>query len=69
MADERHPVWRLADQIQMDIRNAQTKLVELRSQLAHLNLDNLPTPQPQPACDYCGVTTTHGHAADCEHAA
>lgn len=35
---ERHSIWQLADAIQMDLRSAQAKLVELRSQIASLNL-------------------------------
>jgi hypothetical protein len=48
---DRHDIWQLAHQIQMDLRAAQAKLVELRSQLANLNL---PTPT-EVTCEPCGL--------------
>lgn len=38
---ERHRIWKLADQIQMDLNAAQAKLVELRSIIASLSLPEL----------------------------
>lgn len=70
MTATRHPIWDIADQIQMDIRAASTKLVQLRSYLAGLELgDPQPTvfmngPVTADACDTCGVGGDT-HAADC----
>lgn len=60
---ERPDLWRIADGIQMDLRAAQAKLVELRGQLAGLDL-------PDPAslrCDVCGVKV-RGPRTLAEHA-
>lgn len=48
---ERHDIWEIADRMQMDIRALGVRMVELRAQLAALNL---PKPReltcPQPGC-------------------
>jgi hypothetical protein len=47
---ERHDVWQIADAMQMDIRALAAKMVELRAQLAALNL-----PKPETLkCPHCG---------------
>lgn len=38
MTDTRHEIWKVADALQMDLRAAQAKLVELRGRLAALDL-------------------------------
>jgi hypothetical protein len=50
---ERHTIWRIADQIQMDLRAAQAKMVELRSQLASLDLPD----EKRLRCGTCGLPT------------
>lgn len=50
MSTERHEIWKVADALQMDIRNASTKLVELRARLASLDLPD----GPSVTCDKCG---------------
>lgn len=48
---ERHEIWKIADGLQMDLRNASSKLVELRARLAGLDL-----PQPSALrCPECGI--------------
>lgn len=51
MSTERHEIWKVADGLQMDIRNASTKLVELRARLAGLDLPDAPS-VTCPKCDY-----------------
>lgn len=51
MTDERHEIWKVADAIQMDLRAAQAKLTELRTQLAGLAL---PSPS-EVTCPECGL--------------
>lgn len=59
---ERHDIWAVADALQMDLRSASAKLVELRSRLAALDL-----PNPSEAkCPICGVKRT-GPRAVAEH--
>lgn len=48
---DRHPIWQLADEIQMDLRAATSKLVSLRAQIAALNLDA--TAGQRPECPIC----------------
>lgn len=48
---ERHDVWKLADAMQMDLRAAQAKLVEMRSILAGMNL-----PEPSTLRCQCGLS-------------
>lgn len=48
---ERHDIWQVADALQMDLRAATAKLVELRARLAALDL---PTNNAS-ACPTCGV--------------
>lgn len=62
MSAHEHPVWELLDRAQMDIRNAQARLVELRSLVAQTQL--APPRTPKPACSDCGVAEPM-HAADC----
>lgn len=38
MSGERHPIWEVADSLQMDLRAANAKLVELRARLAAMDL-------------------------------
>lgn len=38
MSTERHVIWQVADSLQMDLRAATAKLVELRAKLAGLDL-------------------------------
>jgi hypothetical protein len=48
---ERHDIWQVADALQMDLRAASAKLVELRARLSALEL-------PKPAetmCPHCGL--------------
>lgn len=45
---ERHDIWKVADSLQMDLRAAQAKLIELRSMLAGLNF-------PGPSSMRCGI--------------
>jgi hypothetical protein len=45
-----HPLWHLADQIQMDLRAATAKLVQLRAQLANITLPDTPRRVPCPDC-------------------
>jgi hypothetical protein len=48
---ERHDIWHVADGLQMDLRAAQAKLVELRARLAQLDL-----PEPSAVtCPRCGL--------------
>jgi len=48
---ERHDIWQVADALQMDLRAAQAKLVELRARLAQLDL-----PEPTAVtCPTCGL--------------
>jgi hypothetical protein len=47
----RHDIWAIADAIQMDLRAAQAKLVELRSYLANLDLPDTSSV----TCSFCGV--------------
>lgn len=46
-----HPVWEAADALQMDLRAANAKLTELRSQIAALNLK----PPAAFSCPICGI--------------
>jgi hypothetical protein len=49
----RHDIWQLADRLQMDLRAAQAKLLELRSMLATLDLPHA----AQLTCRHCGLAT------------
>lgn len=54
---DRHEIWKLADRLQMDIKNADARLVELRSHLARLKLPELEQAQHLcPECKTGGVT-------------
>lgn len=53
----RHPLWRLADEIQMDVRQLSAKLVELRAQLSAVDL---PEAAPVFRCE-CGDTQRTQH--------
>jgi len=59
---ERSDLWRLADAIQMDLRAAQTKMVELRSILASLSL-----PDSRPSCPLCGYRSAMNLPSIAEH--
>lgn len=59
---DRSELWALADGLQMDIRNAQAKLVALRSRLAALP-ESAHRPRTE-VCPTCGVVADY-HAADC----
>lgn len=48
---ERPDIWQSADRLQMDIRAAQARLVELRGMLAQVDL---PDPR-KTACPHCGL--------------
>jgi hypothetical protein len=48
---ERHDIWAIADAIQMDLRAAQAKMVELRAHLAQLDLPDT----TGVTCSSCGV--------------
>ena len=50
---ERHDIWQVADALQMDLRAATAKLVELRARLAALDL---PT-ESGSTCPACGLKT------------
>lgn len=53
MSEPRHEIWKLADALQMDLRAANAKLLELRARLAGLEL-----PDPKiVACPFCGLET------------
>jgi hypothetical protein len=64
MAD-RHPIWQLADQLQMDLRAASAKLVELRAQLASIDLGD--TNAGRVTCPTCTATFS-GDRTLAEHA-
>lgn len=51
MSKERHEIWAVADALQMDLRAASAKLVELRARISALDL---PGPE-QFECPKCGV--------------
>ena len=65
---ERHAIWKIADQLQMDLRAAQAKLVELRARLAAIDLPGrneticphegcgLPFPGPQSLAEHVHVS-------------
>jgi hypothetical protein len=55
---ERHELWRLADALQMDLRAASAKMVELRAQLAALDLPEA----SRVACPRCGIFFAGEHA-------
>lgn len=62
MAEGRHEIWEIADALQMDLRAASAKLVELRARLAGLDL-----PDPKTLdCPVCGLRTK-GPATLAEH--
>lgn len=48
---ERHDIWTIADALQMDLRAAQAKLVELRARLAQVDLPD----QTKIECRHCGL--------------
>lgn len=48
---ERHDIWQLSDKIQMDLRAAQAKIVEMRAMLAALDLPD----QSRLECPHCGL--------------
>ena len=48
---ERHDIWQVADALQMDLRAAQAKLVELRARLAALDLPG----RNETVCPTCGL--------------
>jgi hypothetical protein len=51
MSSERHDIWKVADALQMDLRAASAKLVELRAHLASIDL-----PDPSSVtCPTCGI--------------
>jgi hypothetical protein len=53
----RHEIWKLADRLQMDLANAERRLVELRSHLAQLKLPDLEQPEHLcPECHNAGIT-------------
>ena len=59
----RHPLWLVADQLQMDLRAAEAKLVLLRAHLAALTLPATGADPayhlcPYPDCTYGGSSTT-----------
>jgi hypothetical protein len=59
---ERHDIWAVADALQMDLRAASAKLVELRARLSGLDL-------PNPAklkCPHCELET-RGERTLAEH--
>jgi hypothetical protein len=47
---DRHDIWQVADALQMDLRAASAKLVELRARLASIDLPD-PTSVTCPTCD------------------
>lgn len=48
---DRHEIWKVADALQMDLRAASAKLVELRARLSSLEL-----PEPtESVCQVCGI--------------
>jgi hypothetical protein len=49
---ERHEIWAVADALQMDLRAAAAKLVELRARLAALDLPG----KEATVCPTCGVS-------------
>lgn len=51
LVSERHDIWAIADSLQMDLRAASAKLVELRSRLAALDLPN----PNESKCPVCGT--------------
>lgn len=62
MTQPRHDIWQLADKIQMDLRAAQAKLVELRSMLAALDLpDETRTTCPRCELRFRGPNTLAEH--------
>jgi hypothetical protein len=48
---ERHDIWQVADGLQMDLRAAAAKLVELRARLSSLELPD----ESAVVCPRCGV--------------
>ena len=48
---QRHDIWQVADALQMDLRAASAKLVELRARLSALDLPG----RNETACPVCGV--------------
>lgn len=61
MAD-RSDIWELADAIQMDARALSAKVVELRSRLSSLNLEDT-----RPACPACGYRSSMNLPSLAEH--
>ena len=59
---ERHDIWAVADSLQMDLRAASAKLVELRAKLAGLDLPD-PTKLKCPHCEL----ETRGERTLAEH--
>ena len=51
MTSERHDIWQVADALQMDLRAASAKLVELRGRLAGLELPAASSV----TCPQCGL--------------
>jgi hypothetical protein len=64
MAD-RHPIWRMLDEMQMNNRADAAKLVEIRAQLATIDLGGKISSRVQ--CDVCGANFP-GTRALSEHA-
>ena len=59
---DRHPLWQLLDGLQMDLRAADKKLVQIRSYVAGLNIgEKAPSSLPCPGCDLRGGQ----HLLDC----
>jgi hypothetical protein len=56
--NQRATIWELADRIQMDLNNAQARLVELRSHLAQTDIPKLKADvrHPCPECKTAGIT-------------
>lgn len=55
--NDRHPIWKLLDKIQMDNRDQAAKIVELRALFAALPPEMLPD-RPA-ACEECGLSNAH----------
>lgn len=72
MSSDRPDIWKLSDQIQMNLRVLTAQNVELRAMLAALNItsDTKPARAGSPhelapgACPDCHVAA--GHASDCQ---
>lgn len=64
MSQHDHDLWTLADAIQMDLRAATAKLVQLRAELAALDL-----PFEEPRCPECGYRSALNMPSVREHRA